>query len=281
MGRTVPRVLVVAGTHSGGGAGIETDLRVLTLLGVYGMTAVTAVNAQNTLGCQRSHPVPVVTVEAQIEAVLGDLGADVIKTGQLVSAPVVRVVAAALRRYSVAHVVVDPVLAATSGPELLDHEGCEALKHELIPQCSLLTPNAPEAGRLLGRRVETLSEARAAARDLAALGPRAVLIKGGHLTGDPVDVLYDGQGFIEYGGSRIDGPGASGTGCMLASAVAGYLSLGRPLTAAIAAAGELVAAAIRHALPLGQGRLPGNPWVHVAAGQAGAVVRPAAESEGQ
>lgn len=257
------RVLCVAGTHSGGGAGLEMDQRVLALLGAYAMTAVTSVNAQNTLGCHRVHPLPPELVAAQIDAALGDVGADAVKTGQLATAATVRVVAERLRHHGVQRLVVDPVLASTSGAALLDPEGQAALVGTIFPLATVITPNVPEAERLLRRPIPDLAAARAAARELRALGPQAVVLKGGHLPGEPVDLLYDGQGFVEYPGKRLPVRHTGGGGCAFASALAAQLAMGAALPAAVAAAKALVAAGIRHGLAIGAGRGPVNAWAHL------------------
>ena len=254
------RVLCVAGTHSGGAAGLEMDQRVLALLGAYAMTAVTSVNAQNTLGCHRTFPLPPEMVAAQIDAALSDMRADAVKTGQLATAATVRSVAERLRRYGVRRLVVDPVLASTSGAALLEPAGEEALVAELFPLATVVTPNVPEAERLLRRPIADLPAARAAARDLQRLGPAAVVLKGGHLPGPPVDLLYDGQGFVEYAGERLGVRHTGGGGCAFASALAAHLAMGAALAEAVAAAKALVAAGIRHGMGIGAGRGPINAW---------------------
>lgn len=258
-----PRLLTVAGTHSGGGAGIEADLRVCALLGVWGMTAITAVNAQNTRGCHATLPLPAAHVRAQMEAVLGDIGADAVKTGQLATGETVRAVAAALRTWPVPHVVVDPVLAASSGPALLDAAGHTALVQDLLPLASVVTPNRPEAAALLGLAPEHGGgDGRELCRRLLALGPRAVLLKGGHLDGPAADLLYDGSGFEVFTAARLPARHAGGTGCTLSTAIAAHLARGRDLPAAVAEAKALVTAAIAGGLPLGSGRGPCNVFAY-------------------
>ncbi len=263
MSTTVrPRVLCVAGTHSAGCAGLEMDQRVLALLGVHAMTAVTAVNAQNTLGCHRIHALPAVMVAAQIDATLADVGADAVKTGQLATAATVSAVAERLRHYGVRRLVVDPVLAATSGAALLEPAGEVALVREIFPLAAVITPNVPEAEHLLQRPIPDQAAARAAARDLQRLGPAAVVLKGGHLPGTPVDLLYDGQGFTEFPGERVAVRHTGGGGCAFASTLAAHLAMGAALPDAVAAAKALVAAGIRHGLAIGAGRGPINAWAH-------------------
>lgn len=255
-----PRVLAIAGTHSGGGAGVEATLRVYALLGVWGMTAITAVSAQNSLGLYHSQPLPPEAVAAQVEAVLGDIGADAVQIGQLVGAPTVRAVAGSLRRYPVPHRVVDPVLMTSSGSVLLDAPGRAALIREILPLATVLTPNRPEAAALLGLPDPERPDPREICRRLHSLGPRAVVLKGGHATGPATDLLYDGQGFVEFPGHRLETPHTGGTGCNFAAAIAAYLALGRELAAAVAGAKELITAAIAGGLPLGSGRGPCNPF---------------------
>jgi hydroxymethylpyrimidine/phosphomethylpyrimidine kinase len=252
------RALTIAGSDSGGGAGIQADLKTFAAYGVYGMSAVTAVTAQNTVAVTAVHLLPAAMVRAQIDAVLGDLGADAIKTGMLGSAELVRTVVDALGGQArPAALVVDPVMIAKSGNTLLDPDAVVALRERLLPLATLLTPNAPEAAALSGHEVHSLATAREAALRLHALGPRAVLVKGGHLPGDEVvDVLYDGHHVHELRGARVPGPHTHGTGCTLASAIAAGLALGHPLEAAVADARAYVAGAIAHAPRLGRGHGP-------------------------
>lgn len=258
-----PRVLVIAGTHSAGAAGLETDLRTLALLGVYAMSAITSVNAQSTHHVLDTQAVSHNLVAAQIDTALGDVGADAVKIGQLATAPIVTTVAERLRYYRVGRVVLDPVLASSTGRVLLDDAGRLAMRNHLFPLVNVLTPNIPEAELLLGMRIASNEAVREAARQLHALGPRAVLVKGGHREGPPVDVLYDGQGFVEFPGRRVGTLTAGGTGCTLASALAGFLAQGMDLPAAVATAKDLVTSAIANALPLGRGRAPCNPWAWI------------------
>lgn len=202
---TPVRVLIIAGSDSGGGAGIQADLKAVATLGGHGMTAVTALTAQNTLGVQGVHPVPLEFVERQFRSVVDDIGLDAVKTGMLHSAELVELVARLIEPLEVP-VVVDPVMVAKGGDRLLAAEAVEALRELLLPRASLLTPNLDEAGELLGRPVSNLEEMRRAARELAELGPKAVLLKGGHLEDDPCDVLYDGQRLHEFRAPRIDTP---------------------------------------------------------------------------
>jgi hydroxymethylpyrimidine/phosphomethylpyrimidine kinase len=260
------RALTIAGSDSGGGAGIQADLKTFAAYGVFGMSALTAITAQNTVAVTAIQVLPPSLVRAQIDAVLTDLGTDVVKTGMLGSAEVVRAVVDALAAHGFtagaagatgAALVVDPVMIAKSGNTLLDTAAVEALRTLLLPRADLVTPNAPEAAALTGHEVHSIATAREAALRLHGLGARAVLVKGGHLPGDDVvDVLYDGRTLHELRGPRMPGPHTHGTGCTLASAIAAGLALGRPLEAAVADARAYVAGAIAHAPRLGRGHGP-------------------------
>ena len=252
---TPVRVLIIAGSDSGGGAGIQADLKAVTTLGGHGMTALTALTAQNTLGVQGVHPVPLEFVERQFRSVVDDIGLDAVKTGMLHSAELVELVARLIEPLKVP-VVVDPVMVAKGGDRLLAAEAVQALRELLLPRASLLTPNLDEAGELLGRPVSNLEEMRRAARELAKMGPKAVLLKGGHLEDDPCDLLYDGRRLHEFRAPRIDTPHTHGTGCTLASACATLLAQGMELPRAVQRARLLVRRAIAGGLALGAGHGP-------------------------
>lgn len=253
------RALTIAGSDPGGGAGLQADLKTFAAFGVYGMSAVTAVTVQNTLGVSGVHPVPAAVVSGQIDAVLEDIGAGAVKTGMLGSAAVVKAAAARLRAHRVKNLVVDPVMYAKGGHALLRPSAAGALVRDLLPLALLVTPNAPEAERLAGIRVKDQAGARAAARAIRALGPAWVLVKGGHLDG-PVceDLLYDGKTFTVFRSPRLNTRNTHGTGCTLSAAIASGLALGLPPERAVAAAVEYVAGAIKHARPLGGGHGPLN-----------------------
>ncbi len=253
-------VLSIAGSDPSAGAGIQQDLKVATLLGAYGLTVLTAVTVQNTTGVREVQPLVPELVAAQLEAIFTDIKIDAVKVGMLATAAIVKVVAASLRQAAVPVVVVDPVLAASDGSPLLEEAGVEILKKELLPLTTLLTPNLAEAGRLTGREVGTVADMEMAAAGLLRLGPQSVLVKGGHLTGAPVDVLCDGRNCYQLPGERLPGPHTHGTGCALAAALATKLAQGRSLPEAVNQARELVAEAIRWGLPLGQGRGPVNTF---------------------
>jgi hydroxymethylpyrimidine/phosphomethylpyrimidine kinase len=252
----VRTALTIAGSDSGGGAGIQADLKTFAALGVYGMSAVTAITAQNTLGVTAVHEIPPEIVAAQIDAVLTDIGADAAKTGMIASSEIIRVVAAKVREYGITAFVVDPVMVATSGDRLLREEAVEALRTELLPLATVITPNLPEAEVLVGRPVSTLEEMRDAARAIVGLGARSALVKGGHLAGDAIDVFYDGDRFVELPARRIATTSTHGTGCTLASGIAALLARGESLEAAISGAKAFVTAAIERAYPIGHGHGP-------------------------
>lgn len=256
-------VLIIAGSDPGAGAGLQQDLKVATLLGTYGLTVVTALTVQNSLGVQAVHPVAPEVVQAQLQAVLSDFPVAAVKVGMLANAEIVRTVARGLREVT-APVVLDPVLApgreASAATALLSPPGVAALKEELLPQTYLLTPNAPEAALLSGLEVNNPADLAEAARRLQALGPQWVLAKGGHLPGEPVDILTDGKNTYELPGVHLEAPHHHGTGCTLASACAALLAQGLSLPEAVNQARELVAQALRFGLPLGRGTGPVNTY---------------------
>jgi hydroxymethylpyrimidine/phosphomethylpyrimidine kinase len=240
------RVLTIAGSDSGGGAGIQADLKTFAALGCYGMTAITALTAQNTLGVSAIHGVPPEMLKAQLVAVLDDIGVDAVKIGMLHAPEVVRTVAWALKHYRVQRVVLDPVMVATSGDRLIAPETVQVLVDELFPLATVITPNLDETALLLGRSITQAHELESAARDLLALGATAVLLKGGHLPGDEVsDLLVTGAGEAQWLTSpRIESRNTHGTGCTLSSAIAAHLALGEPLERAVALARHYILQAI-------------------------------------
>ncbi|MCG6956242.1 MAG: bifunctional hydroxymethylpyrimidine kinase/phosphomethylpyrimidine kinase [Gemmatimonadetes bacterium] len=257
---TEPRAiaLTIAGSDSGGGAGIQADLKTFHAFGVYGTSVVTAVTAQNTLGVSAVHPVPLEVVQAQIDSVVSDLRPAAVKTGMLATAELVLAVAETVSRHRLDQYVLDPVMVATSGARLLDREAEEALGARLVPLARLVTPNLHEAGILTGREVETLNGMRAAARALVELGAGAALLKGGHLQGDAVDLLWDGTEERVWRKPRLATRHTHGTGCALSAAVAAGLALGAPLVDAVDRAVRWVARAIETAPLLGSGDGPVN-----------------------
>lgn len=252
-------VLTVAGSDSGGGAGIQADLKTITLLGSYGASVVTALTAQNTRGVSGIHGIPAAFVAEQLDAVLADIPVDVVKTGMLFSAEITATVADKLAAYRKRLVVVDPVMIAKGGTALSDREAVAVLKERLLPQTYLLTPNIPEAERLTGMVITGEEEMQEAARRLHHLGAGNVLIKGGHLlAGDAVDVLYDGSAFQRFAAPRFLSKNTHGTGCTYASAIATFLAQGEPLRVAVGRAKAFITAAIRLGQPLGRGHGPVN-----------------------
>jgi hydroxymethylpyrimidine kinase / phosphomethylpyrimidine kinase / thiamine-phosphate diphosphorylase len=255
-------VLTVAGSDSGGGAGIQADLKTITLLGSYGASVITALTAQNTRGVSAIHPVPAEFVCDQMDAVLSDLPVDVVKTGMLLSAEIIAVLAQKITEYRRRMTVVDPVMTAKGGASLLDRNALDTFRDLLLPLSYLLTPNIPEAEQLTGITIRNEEDMEAAAKALVGMGARNVLVKGGHLTsGDSVDILFDGGGFSRFSSPRILTRNSHGTGCTFASAVAALLAQGEPLPRAVAGAKTFITSAIRLAQPMGKGHGPVNHYL--------------------
>lgn len=255
-----PRALTIAGSDSGGGAGIQADLKTFALLGVWGTSALTAVTVQNTVGVTGVAELPPEIVAAQVRAVVDDIGIDAAKTGMLASAPIVEAVADAIRQGGVPNLVVDPVFVSKHGDPLLRAEAVEALARAVVPLATLVTPNLPEAGGLAGFEVAGRGDMRRAAKAILDLGAGAVLVKGGHLAeGGADDLFVDGDGEEWLAGPRLDARHTHGTGCVLSSAIAAHLARGEPLAAAVRLGKAFVTEAIRHALPIGGGIGPVNP----------------------
>ncbi len=251
------KVLTIAGSDSGGGAGIQADLKTMTALGVFGMSAITALTAQNTVGVAGIFPVSPEFLSLQIETVMDDLAPDAVKTGMLFSSALIEVTALKMRHYRVGKLVVDPVMVSKSGHRLLEQEAVQALVRDLLPLALVVTPNIPEAEILAGRSIKSLEEMEEAARRIRDLGPACVIIKGGHLSAGASDVLYDGTVLV-LAGERLPGRTVHGTGCTFSAALASYLALGRPLPEAAAAAKKFVTRAIAAAVPMGLGHPPVN-----------------------
>ena len=249
--------LTIAGSDSGAGAGIQADLKTFAAHKVYGMTAITAVTAQNTLGVTTFQALPADLVTAQIEAVVSDIGVHAAKTGMLPNAAIVEAVAAAVMDLDIPLLVVDPVMIATSGDRLLDDEAMDAMKVELFSRAVTVTPNIPEAEALTGIVIRTDADRREAARALIALGAATVVIKGGHFASDDIsDLFFDGHEFQDFRAARVAGGSTHGTGCTFAAAIASQLALGRSLLEAVPLAQRYVAGAIRRAPGLGRGQGP-------------------------
>ncbi|MGE0650395.1 MAG: bifunctional hydroxymethylpyrimidine kinase/phosphomethylpyrimidine kinase [Alphaproteobacteria bacterium] len=254
------RVLIVAGSDSGGGAGIQADIKTVTALGGYAATAVTALTAQDTLGVHGVHPVPPDFIARQMSLVLADIGADAVKTGMLGDAAVIGAVADVLESDARGiPLVLDPVMVAKGGARLIGEDAVGALIARLLPIAFVVTPNVPEAEALTGRTIKGPDDMEAAGHDLVAKGARAALVKGGHLEGpEVVDVLVETAGVRRFSGARIDSRSTHGTGCTLASAIACSLAQGKPLAAAVGRARAYVRVAIKTAPGFGKGHGPLN-----------------------
>jgi hydroxymethylpyrimidine/phosphomethylpyrimidine kinase len=262
------RALSIAGSDSGGGAGIQADLKTFSAFGVFGMTAITAVTVQNTKGVMGYEEIPASVVADQIRAVVGDIGVDAAKTGMLASAPIVEAVAEALHDTPVPALVVDPVFVSKHGHPLLAEDAVEALRRAILPIATLVTPNLPEAAGLAGFPVETRDDMRRAADALLALGARAALVKGGHVEGpEAADLFVEGGREEWLTAARIDTPHTHGTGCTLSSAIAASLALGASLADAVREGKAFVTEAIRHALALGDGIGPVDQLWPIAGGR--------------
>jgi len=256
----VPRALTIAGSDSGGGAGIQADLKTFVMLGVWGTSALTSITVQNTQGVTGVADVPAETVGAQIRAVAGDIGVDAAKTGMLSSKEIIEAAAAAIEEYGLPNVVVDPVFMSKHGHLLLRPDAVDALRSRIIPLATLVTPNLPEAGELAGFEVETKDDMAKAAAAILELGAGAVLVKGGHLEGVGADDLFADDTHEEWlSADRVDTPHTHGTGCVLSAAITAHLARGDVLLDAVRKGKEVVTEAIRHGLELGGGIGPVNP----------------------
>jgi hydroxymethylpyrimidine/phosphomethylpyrimidine kinase len=257
-----PRVLTIAGSDSGGGAGIQADLKTFSALGCYGMTAITALTAQNTVGVQGIHAVPPAFLKAQLQSVIEDIGVDAIKIGMLHAPEIVEVVAWAIDHYQLRNVVLDPVMVATSGDKLIAEETVKVLVRDMFPRACVITPNLDEAAWLLGRSIAGAPDLAPAAQDLLNMGAQAVLLKGGHLPGDEVvDLLMQPHhAVLRLASSRIDSRNVHGTGCTLSSAIAAHLALGHELQNAVRLARDYIVQAIAQgaSVTTGQGHGPLN-----------------------
>ena len=255
----IPRVLIIAGSDSGGGAGIQADLKTVSALGAFGMTAITALTAQNTTGVYGVLEIEPKFVVKQIEACVSDIGCDAVKTGMLASTPIIDAVAAAISDHKLGLLVVDPVMIAKSGAPLLKPDAIAVLKTKLLTLATVVTPNLHEAGALTGREIKTLAQMKEAARAIRDLGPENVVVKGGHLENIAADVLYDGREFTEFRAERIDTKNTHGTGCIFASAIAANLAHKKTVRESVTAAKDFITAAIRTSLAIGKGYGPANP----------------------
>jgi hydroxymethylpyrimidine/phosphomethylpyrimidine kinase len=260
----LPVALTIAGSDSGGGAGIQADLKTFAALGVHGASAITAITAQNTLGVTEILEVPPAMVLAQIEAVMADIGAAAAKTGMLSSAAIIDVVCAAITQHNIRNLVVDPVMVAKGGARLLRDDAVDALRNRLLPLAAVVTPNLPEAEVLLGRPIRTLDERRQAAQDLVALGARAAVLKGGHADDQfAIDHYFDGVQLVELHSPRIGTKNTHGSGCVFSAAIAAALAKGSDSLAAVHEAKEFITGAIERSLGVGRGHGPVNPMFRI------------------
>jgi hydroxymethylpyrimidine/phosphomethylpyrimidine kinase len=250
------KALTIAGSDSGGGAGIQADLKTFAARGVYGTSAITAITAQNTLGVTGVLELPTSIIAAQIDAVLSDIGADAVKTGMLSSVPIIETVAAKLCEWKLEKLVVDPVMVAKSGDRLLREDAVQVVREQMLPLALVLTPNLYEAEILLGRTVRTVDEMKDAARDIAALGARHVVVKGGRRDDQVVDVLFDGTECTEYSMDYIDTRNTQGTGCTFSAAIAAELAKGAGVREAVATAKTYLTLAMQRAPAIGAGHGP-------------------------
>jgi hydroxymethylpyrimidine/phosphomethylpyrimidine kinase len=255
---SIPTAMTIAGSDSSGGAGIQADLKTFAALGVYGTSAITAITSQNTVAVTDVLEMPTSLIASQIDAIMTDIGADVAKTGMLSSSTIIETVVQKIKEHGISQLVVDPVMVAKGGDKLLQDEAVDALRTLLIPLSTIITPNIPEAEALLGRKIVNLDDARKAARDLARMGAKSVVVKGGHLDGPPTDVFYDGENFREFTSLRIDTKNTHGTGCTFASAIAAGLAKKLPLVDAVEKAKSYVYSAIKREITIGQGHGPLN-----------------------
>jgi hydroxymethylpyrimidine/phosphomethylpyrimidine kinase len=262
--KKVYKALTIAGSDSGGGAGIQADLKTFQELKVFGMSALTAVTAQNTLGVQGVYPLSVEAVKQQIESIGTDLGTDAVKTGMLFSSEIIQAVAEKIKQFGWKNIVVDPVMIAKGGAPLLQDEAVSALKNDLLPLATVITPNIPEAEVLTEMTIRTLEDRQKAAKRLHELGVKYVVIKGGHDEGESeaVDLLYDGEEFSYFKSRRVETKHTHGTGCTFAAAITAELAKGSNVKEAVQTAKDFIQAAIENELGIGNGHGPTNHWAY-------------------
>lgn len=248
--------LTIAGSDSGGGAGIQADLKAFSAQGVFGMSVITAITAQNTVEVRGVQNVELTMIQSQIEAVFDDIQVDAVKIGMLSSADVVQVVAETLAKYEAAPIILDPVMISKAGHHLLQEQAIVALKKVMVPMATMITPNVPEAEVLTGMKIDTAEDMEKACLAMHALGAKTVLLKGGHLARDPNDLFYDGTEFYWYEGKRIETKNTHGTGCTLSSVITANLAKGVSLTEAVEVAKDYITSAIQHSFDLGKGHGP-------------------------
>lgn len=255
--------MTIAGSDSGGGAGIQADLKTFAALGVYGASAITAVTAQNTRMVLAIAEVPEDVVALQIDGVLEDIGADAVKTGMLSSAPIIEAVADRIEAWGVSNLVVDPVMVSKTGDPLLQTSAIRTLVEKLLPLSLIVTPNLPEAEVLAKRQIATDVDLRAAANAIHALGPRYVVIKGGHRVGAPNDLIFDGESYVEFEAERVETTNTHGTGCTFSAAITAFLARGEEPLTAIRLAKEYLTGALRASYAIGAGHSPVNHFHNV------------------
>ncbi|MDA1189307.1 MAG: bifunctional hydroxymethylpyrimidine kinase/phosphomethylpyrimidine kinase [Chloroflexi bacterium] len=258
MASPIVKVMTVAGSDSGAGAGIQADLKTIASLGGYGTSIITAVTAQNTRRVVSAFELPIEMIQQQFDAVITDIGTDVVKTGMLSSSAVIDALVGKLREHNVKQLVVDPVMVSKGGDRLLQKEALDALKTKLFPLASLVTPNVEEAGVIVGRKLENLDDIRAASEEIVAMGAKACVVTGGIYPGPATDFLYDGSEFKAFSGGRIASNNTHGTGCTFASASAVYIARGESVKSAVAQAKRYVTNAIKAAYTVGTGYGPLN-----------------------
>lgn len=260
----VNKALTIAGSDSGGGAGIQADLKTFQELDVYGMSVITAVTAQNTTGVQGVYSVPLEGILEQLQSIAEDLRPDAIKTGMLFNSDTIETVARFIEFYEMKHIVVDPVMIAKGGASLLQNEAVKALKEKLLPLATIVTPNIPEAEVLTGMKIETMDDRKQAAKSLHVMGAESVMIKGGHDQGseEMIDLLFDGQQFHTFTSSRISTKNTHGTGCTFSAAITAQLAKGRSIVQAVQVAKDFIQAAIEEDLHIGSGHGPTNHWAY-------------------
>lgn len=257
------QVLTIAGSDSGGGAGIQADLKTFSALGVYGMSVITAVTAQNTEGVTAIENISSEVVTKQIDAIFSDFKVDAVKIGMVSNIGIIKAIAAGLKRWAIKEIILDPVMVSQSGSYLLKPEAREALINNLFPLALVVTPNLYEAEVILGREINTVEEMKEAARDIYQLGGAGVLVKGGHLNGEAVDVFYDGAEIYEFTAPRIDTRNTHGTGCTYSSAIAAYLARDNDLVTAIKKAKVYITGAIKNSLDIGHGPGPTHHFYRI------------------
>ncbi len=253
------RIMIIAGSDSGGGAGIQADLKTATSLGVFGTTVITAVTAQNTVGVRKIYGLPPDLVEAQIDAVMEDIGTDGVKTGMLFSSDIIRTVAERAVHYRWEIMIVDPVMVSKSGHRLLEEDAISSVKSYLIPLATVVTPNIFEAEVLSGIEIRSIDDMRRAARKIVDMGAKGVVVKGGHMSGDPIDLLLWNGEFYEFVGRRIETANTHGTGCTFASAIASFIIKGKSVPDAVSLSKQYIERALSNPYNIGKGKGPVNP----------------------